>query len=212
MEGKGEMEIVDSAAHGAGPSNQSSTLETGALVEVTFQRDTCKKNKYLEAEPKALGITQIMLSLFSISIRCAGMQHEVTSHLALGSLALFGLIAGSVAIVAQNLHLPTLKACLGVQIVMCVMSVIFFIDSSRLLTINHIYSFCWVHFHNDSSEITTCQRIMDLYRHIMGVDMLVHVVQIALSATLAAFCCKVIQCCSPQTNVPVIAVNAPQAQ
>lgn len=37
--------------------------------------------------------------------------------------------------------------------------------------------------------------------HVIGIEMLVQATQIALSATLAAFCCKVIQCCSPRSNV-----------
>ncbi|MEQ2241295.1 hypothetical protein ILYODFUR_023936 [Ilyodon furcidens] len=36
------------------------------LVAVTFQRNANRKEKYLEAEPKALGITQICLSVYTI--------------------------------------------------------------------------------------------------------------------------------------------------
>ncbi|XP_042370687.1 uncharacterized protein LOC121964549, partial [Plectropomus leopardus] len=37
------------------------------LITVSFQRSAHRKEKYLEAEPKALGITQIGLSIFKIT-------------------------------------------------------------------------------------------------------------------------------------------------
>uniref|UniRef100_A0AAY5EH94 Uncharacterized protein n=1 Tax=Electrophorus electricus TaxID=8005 RepID=A0AAY5EH94_ELEEL len=246
MAEEGEVEIIDSGVQNAGPPNQRSMTETGALVEVTFQKEPYQKNKYLEAEPKALGcvhdtylvgrftlelllifglflhkaeisllflspkITQIMLSLFTMSIRLATLEKKLMSDFFVGSLALFGLIAGGVAVGAQNLHLPTLKACLGVQVVMCASSVVCFINSLGLLIGNRLDSMCWTYF-LVSSEKAMCLRLLDTYEHVMGVEMLAHTAQIALSATLAAFCCKVIQCCSPRTSVPVIAVNTPHS-
>ncbi|XP_076828326.1 uncharacterized protein LOC143474684 isoform X2 [Brachyhypopomus gauderio] len=158
MAEEGEVEMIDSTACGAGPPNQSSTPETGVLVKVAFQKDLYHKYKYLESEPKALGTTQIMLSLFVLSTRLATLRENLKLQFIFGNLTLFGLIAGSVAIAAQNLHLPT-----------------------------------------------------PLFDHTMGLEMLVQATQIALSVTLAAFCCKVIQCCNPQPSMPVIAVNTPQA-
>ncbi|KAK1796971.1 hypothetical protein P4O66_008371 [Electrophorus voltai] len=204
MAEEGEVEIIDSGVQNAGPPNQRSMTETGALVEVTFQKEPYQKNKYLEAEPKALGITQIMLSLFTMSIRLATLEKKLMSDFFVGSLALFGLIAGGVAVGAQNLHLPTLKACLGVQVMMCVVSVICFINS---MVTYHVSFMCWTYSQNRTLETTVCNRLQDTYDHIMGVELLAQAAQIALSATLAAFCCKVIQCCSPRTSVPVIAVN-----
>ncbi|XP_076828539.1 uncharacterized protein LOC143474811 [Brachyhypopomus gauderio] len=210
MTEEGEVEIIDTAACGAGPPNQSSTPETGVLVEVAFQKIPCQKNKYLEAEPKVLGITQIMLSLFVLSTRLATYENELKSEFFIGNLTLLGLIAGSVAIVAQNLHLPTLKACLGVQVVMSVTSLISFNSSMRLLQMYHVTSTCWMDFPNITLDMKMCRRFQAIFDHAMGVEMLVQLTQIALSVTLAVFCCKVIPCCSPRTR-PVIAVHTPQA-
>ncbi|XP_076828324.1 uncharacterized protein LOC143474684 isoform X1 [Brachyhypopomus gauderio] len=209
MAEEGEVEMIDSTACGAGPPNQSSTPETGVLVKVAFQKDLYHKYKYLESEPKALGTTQIMLSLFVLSTRLATLRENLKLQFIFGNLTLFGLIAGSVAIAAQNLHLPTLKACFGVQVVMCVLSVTSFISSMNLLLTHSVTHACW--YENVTSEIDMCNRLQPLFDHTMGLEMLVQATQIALSVTLAAFCCKVIQCCNPQPSMPVIAVNTPQA-
>ncbi|KAK1796973.1 hypothetical protein P4O66_008373, partial [Electrophorus voltai] len=118
-----------------------------------------------------------------------------------------GLIAGGVAVGAQNLHLPTLKACLGVQVVMCVVSVFCMITNLETEVENPGFRFCWRDSQNSTSGTILCGKLLDMYEHVMGVELLAEAAQIALSATLAAFCCKVIQCCSPRTSVPVIAVN-----
>ncbi|XP_035375615.1 uncharacterized protein LOC113584716 isoform X1 [Electrophorus electricus] len=207
MAEEGEVEIIDSGVQNAGPPKQNSMTETGALVEVAFQKDPYQKNKYLEAEPKALGITQIMLSLFLMSIRYAISGNESMAHLIFGGLSLFGLIAGGVAVGAQNLHLPTLKACLGVQVVMCVVSVFCMITNLGTEFESPGFRFCWRDSQNSTSGRILCGKLLDMYEHVIGVKLLAQAAQIALSATLAAFCCKVIQCCSPRTSVPVIAVN-----
>ncbi|XP_037391673.1 uncharacterized protein LOC108436241 isoform X3 [Pygocentrus nattereri] len=161
MTGDSDMEIVDSADHNAASQNDNAPNEIGALVEVTFQKNPHQEQKYLEAEPKALGLTQIMLSLFAISITIVIMHSDEMAPSLYGttcSLSTLGIIAGSVAIAAQNLHLP--KEALS---------------------------------------------------HLGGLEMLCQAAQVAISATLAAFCCKVIQCCSPRASMPMIVVNAPTA-
>ncbi|KAB5579449.1 hypothetical protein PHYPO_G00195190 [Pangasianodon hypophthalmus] len=204
MTDEGEMESIV-------PSALNTGSETGTLVEVKFQKNPYQTQKYLEAEPKALGVTQIMLSLFFLST--IGLNwRDYSSHIPViisVILSSVSIIAGSVAIAAQNLHLPTLKACLGLQVVACVFSVISFIISSGLMVEHSLFHYCWNSYHGGTSEKNMCDRMWSIYEHIVGIEMLVQVTQIALSATLAAFCCKVIQCCSPRDNVPVIVVNAP---
>ncbi|KAI4905070.1 hypothetical protein NFI96_016043, partial [Prochilodus magdalenae] len=219
---EGELEIIDSADHCAGPQNHNVPSERGALVEVTFHKKPYQEQKYLEAEPKALGVTQIMLSLFVISIILVVMQenewawgaHIVICSLSSLTMCLFtfckGLISGSVAIAAQNLQLPKLKACLGMQIVMCAVSVICFIISTGLMIDIRHFDVCW-EYHNDNATVDICNRMAEAHAHLVGVEALAQAVQIAISATLAAFCCKVVNCCSPWTSVPMIVVNTPAA-
>ncbi|XP_053089034.1 uncharacterized protein LOC128318084 isoform X2 [Pangasianodon hypophthalmus] len=200
---EGEMESIV-------PSALNTGSETGTLVEVKFQKNSYRTQKYLEAEPKALGVTQIMLSLFFMSII---FSTPTTDHFHTTIISPIcssvSIIAGSVAIAAQNLHLPTLKACLGMQIVACVGSMISFLSSFVLLGDYSVFTVCWGEYFGRTSQSDMCERLWSIYEHIMGIEMLVQATQFALSATLAAFCCKVIQCCSPRDNVPVIVVNAP---
>ncbi|KAM9424690.1 uncharacterized protein KZ484_003965 isoform 5-T6 [Pholidichthys leucotaenia] len=79
------------------------------LVAVTLQRDVHRKKKYLEAEPKALGITQLGLSIYVITCTLVFLSQRLdsTEDIALFILSPLVMIAGILAIVAQNLHLPT---------------------------------------------------------------------------------------------------------
>ncbi|KAF7706273.1 membrane-spanning 4-domains subfamily A member 4A-like [Silurus meridionalis] len=198
------------------PNVQNIGSETGALVEVKFQKTPYQTQKYLEGEPKALGVTQIMLTIFFINVICLNWRNHHSSETIIISIvfSLVSIAAGSAAIKAQNLHLTALKACLGFQVLACVFSVICFIISSTLLVEPYIVHFCWFDFNNENSTLARnmCNRMGHIYSHISGIEMLVQVAQIALSATLAAYCCKIIQCCSPRSNVPVIAVNVPSTE
>ncbi|KAM9425517.1 uncharacterized protein KZ484_010499 isoform 2-T2 [Pholidichthys leucotaenia] len=80
------------------------------LVAVTFQRDTDRKKKYLEAEPKALGITQMGLGGFVISFTAMFLSHNLgqpEADVTIFVTSTLVIVAGILAVVAQNLHLPT---------------------------------------------------------------------------------------------------------
>ncbi|KAG7235453.1 hypothetical protein INR49_002684 [Caranx melampygus] len=74
-----------------------------------------------------------------------------------------------------------LRACLGMEIVACGASLFNMI--CNLSTQSHFYAECVV----------------------------IQAVLLAISATLAAYCCKVINCCAPDPKVPVITVQSPPA-
>ncbi|XP_072315125.1 membrane-spanning 4-domains subfamily A member 4A-like [Eucyclogobius newberryi] len=101
-------------------------LSDSPLVLVSFQKNAQRRLKFLEGEPKALGITQICLSVFQSSCMASfitGDNEEKTwlaGFFIISSVLIF--IAGSVAIASKNLHLPTLKACVGMEIVASVAS------------------------------------------------------------------------------------------
>ncbi|KAG7330097.1 hypothetical protein KOW79_006319 [Hemibagrus wyckioides] len=204
MADESEMEGIAARALNTGS-------ETGALVEVMFEKNPYQTQKYLEAEPKALGVTQIMLALFYLSAVYLNWESNYgqTAVIISASLSPASIIAGSVAIAAQNLNLTTLKACLGMQVVACVFSVLCFFISSSLMVEHSFHHYCWHYVDNSTLEKKMCERLWSIAEHITGIELLVQATQIALSATLAAFCCKVIQCCSPKRNVPVVVVNTP---
>ncbi|XP_038849589.1 uncharacterized protein LOC120047996 isoform X2 [Salvelinus namaycush] len=181
----------------------------GPLVAVTFQKTAHKKQKYLESEPKALGVTQIALSVFYISSVIVILTNSISMVVEdltqiIGSV--FVIIAGSLAIAAQNLHLPTLKACLGMQVVACVASVINLIVSVSDMA-GHEYGYgCWKYVEiNSTDHNDSCYSITASTEHYLAELVLINTALIAISVTLAAYCCKVVNCCSPGQRMVIIA-------
>lgn len=182
------------------------------LVEVTFQRNTQRKRKYLEAEPKALGITQICLSVYRIVGAGVFWTEDLFLFLDIALLILCGLvmIAGSLAIHAKNLHLSTLKACLGMQIMACASSVINMIFT--IIELGQSPS-CWYYryYDEDNNQSFTkqevCQQVTSIHSHFYAGGILIHAALVAISATLAAYCCKVVNCCGPASRMPVVTVH-----
>ncbi|KAM3591130.1 uncharacterized protein V6R79_022961 [Siganus canaliculatus] len=182
------------------------------LVAVTFQEDANRKLKYLEAKPKALGITQIGLVLFQVNFVIVFMAKGVMDMKNLFPEIPFFIcspvvvIAGSVAVAARNLHVPTLKACLGMQIVACLLSMFNILLSMDM--VSYMYFDCWmgpdwdsqpIHFHNicDIVETTNINALAQF--------VILDVVLVAISITLAVYCCKAIGCCgSPDRTITQI--------
>ncbi|CAB1421324.1 unnamed protein product [Pleuronectes platessa] len=185
------------------------------LVEVSFQKNIHRNQKYLEAEPKALGVTQIGLSVFQI-ICVAVFLAKGLSHIGIDIpffiSSILVLIAGSVAVAAQNLHLPTLRACLGMQIVASGASLYNVVCS--LIKMEDTPTYCW-HYYYDNSTLRTgeiCHSIENIRSHFYAESVLIHAALLAISVTLAAYCCKVVNCCAPAPRMTVITVQAPAVQ
>ncbi|XP_044040885.1 uncharacterized protein LOC122870627 isoform X2 [Siniperca chuatsi] len=162
----------------AAAAEEGTSLAQSPLVTVTFQRDVHRKQKYLEAEPKALGV----------------------------------ILAGSVAIAAQNLHLPTLRACLGMEIVACGASIFNIICT--LLNMDRLPSYCHNYFYDNATLHygETCYLIESTQSHFYAEYMVIQVTLLAISGTLATYCCKVTNCCSPAPKMPVVTVQARPVQ
>ncbi|KAK2852058.1 hypothetical protein Q5P01_008334 [Channa striata] len=193
---------------------EDSSPAQSPLVAVSFQRNANRKQKYLEAEPKALGITQICLSVFNIlcaSVFLAKGAHQLTSEIPLFISSLLLVIAGSVALAARNLHLPTLKACLGMQIVACGACVVNLICT--LVKMDDMPHYFW-HYYYDrrTPQAEMFSRFEVVVHHFYAESGIIQVVLFAISATLAAYCSKVVNCCAPAPKMPVITVLAPPAQ
>ncbi|KAF7653333.1 hypothetical protein LDENG_00084220 [Lucifuga dentata] len=188
------------------------------LVQVTFQRNPARMQKYLESEPKALGITQIVLSVFEISSLALFLAEGLSfaeTDVPIIIASLLVIIAGSVAVAAQNLHLPTLKACLGMQIIASAASLM-----NVIVTLNKLDWVpirCWNYHHDDNVTVNReaardCIDAENAYSHLYAENMVIHMTLVAISITLAAYCCKVINCCSPARKMPVITVQTAPAQ
>ncbi|KAF4111424.1 uncharacterized protein LOC131543684 [Onychostoma macrolepis] len=197
---------VSSVAASAAQS-ASGSAEAGTLLEVTFQKNPRQKYKYLEAEPKILGVTEIALTVFFVVCRIpfyiSLRLHELILNSFILAFSCVGIISGSVAIAAQKLHLPTLKACLGMQVVTCV-AYVFCLLGTIVEPYSRIVD-CWYQYNNSD----TCIQLEKAFNLLYALDQLTVVTQIVLSVTIAAYCCKVIPCCVPRSDVPVIVMTLP---
>ncbi|XP_077083867.1 uncharacterized protein LOC143736942 [Siphateles boraxobius] len=217
MTSEPEADVSDVAALSASDSG-----DAGTLLEVTFQRNPRQKYKYLEAEPKILGVTEIALTVFFMGCKIPFSMpfdskdhypmyyYEWMIHTMMLAFSFVGIIAGSVAIAAQKLHLPTLKACLGMQVVTCVTNTFFLMTS---ISQPAHPGACWLYYdHNETiPENSKCTLVEEGFSYLTSLDQLMEATQIALSITLATYCCKVIPCCTPRSHVPVIAIMPPTA-
>ncbi|XP_056298162.1 membrane-spanning 4-domains subfamily A member 4D-like [Pseudoliparis swirei] len=209
--------MADGAAaveEGLGPAGPRGPAPS-PLVAVSFQKNVHRKEKFLEAEPKALGITQIGMSLFQITCVAVFLSQglsEKWTDVPFFIASLLLTIAGSVAVAAGNLHLPTLRACLGMQIVACVASVFNLICSLVKMEISP-YD-CWNYYYefNATHIEKPCHGIENTHTHLFAEVLVIQVALLAISVTLAAYCCKVVHCCSPAPKMPVITVHAAPVQ
>ncbi|XP_033839398.1 membrane-spanning 4-domains subfamily A member 4A-like [Periophthalmus magnuspinnatus] len=182
-------------------------LSDSPLVSVSFQRNEQRKLKFLEGEPKALGITQILLIFFHMSciatLTASGLGKELAIPHFVASVFIF--IAGSVAIAAKNLHLPTLRACLGMEIFSSVACLVNLIVS--LLQMESRHSCYYV----SDEDRPYCLNAESANAHLFAELVVIQVALFAISITLAVYACKVVNCCSPAPKVPVIMIQAPPA-
>ncbi|KAJ8246301.1 hypothetical protein GJAV_G00266060 [Gymnothorax javanicus] len=206
-----KMEV---AAVNGEPSTNIPGNEDGQLVAVSFKKNPHYAQKYLEAEPKALGLTQVTLSVFQISMLLALSMPVarfpifVDVSRIIGSL--FVIIAGITALAAQTLHLPTLKACFAMQVVAILASVINVIISCGTV---EDYDRCWMYEHNETESLeSSCRKMKNATSHFHAEVLLINIAILAICVTLAAYSGKTLNCCGARTSTPVITISAPPAQ
>uniref|UniRef100_A0A3B5L4B2 Uncharacterized protein n=1 Tax=Xiphophorus couchianus TaxID=32473 RepID=A0A3B5L4B2_9TELE len=147
-------------------AEQGASPAQSPLVTVTFQRNAKRTEKYLEAEPKVLGVGCVRV-----------------------------IIAGGVAVAAKNLHLPTLDVLLLVS---------FHVNNF----INHAYQ----NPHIQEFYPLILSTFQSIHSHFFAGGILIQACLLAISATLAAYCCKVINCCGAANKMPVITIQSPADQ
>ncbi|XP_066578732.1 uncharacterized protein LOC136768421 isoform X3 [Amia ocellicauda] len=155
------MEELSPAASASEETARPAT-EEGPLVTVSFQKNSSFTQKFLEGEPKALGITQIMLSVHVISIALMNWFNEMEQlDMMIVRLicSLITIIAGGVAISASNLHMPRIKACMAMEIIGCVCSVFVIYANLAIHTNSPIMYSCWMHLDKTMVEERVCQQL-----------------------------------------------------
>lgn len=190
-------------------------VEQGPLVSVTFQKNPARKQKYLEAQPKELGITQIGLTLYQMSwvfglVYIDSVPGETFLRVLFTIASVVVILAGSLAIAAKTLHIPTLRACLTMQILAIAASVFIFI----LMFGGFESGLEGCYFAHELRNETTnqqsiCDKLENAFYNLHAGGALVQTALLAISITLAVYCCKVINCCSPPSRMPVITLQAP---
>ncbi|XP_041922194.1 uncharacterized protein LOC121685638 isoform X3 [Alosa sapidissima] len=127
--------------------------------------------------------------------------------------ALGPIIAGSVAIAAQNLSLRTFRACLGLQVFTSIICGVTLLCMLGMLEDMHHHDPCryWTYDEVNGTVYEACTMLLQVEDHYSAGTKVVLATILGISITLAAYCCKVIQCCSPAGFMPVITVNAPPA-
>ncbi|KAM7377677.1 hypothetical protein PAMA_014130 [Pampus argenteus] len=204
--------MITAAAAAAAAAGEQRSAEK-PLVVVSFLKNDQRKKKYLEAEPKALGLTQIGLSVFQIvcvSVFLSKGLNDGGDDIVVLIASPLVVIAGSLAIAAQNLHLPTLRGCLVMQILACGASIFNIIFTFEKM--DNVPPKCWRYYYdnaNSSHHEATCHIIESTQAHFYAEFTVIHAALLAISATLATYCCKVVNCCSPAAKIPVITVHSP---
>ncbi|KAM3590636.1 uncharacterized protein V6R79_013330 [Siganus canaliculatus] len=171
------------------------------LVAISFQKDANRKQKYLEAEPKALGIAQIGLSVFQLSFVSACLAKDLLpldADVALFVASLLVMSAGGLTIAARNLHPPTLKACLGMQVVACIASIFNFVFS--LVKTHNAYFHCWLKYDPSVCFMGAVSKTIERFFVEMA---FIHLVLIAISVTVAVYCGKVVNCCGTPSRMVI---------
>lgn len=180
------------------------------LVSVSFQKNEQRKLKFLEGEPKALGITQICLSVFQgscmVSLMANGLdRNDLEIDFLITSVLI--LIGGSVAVASKNLCIATLKACVGMEIVATAASLFNLILC--LSQMDDYYCFHLAYENSTYDNMAFCRKIDAAHVHLFAELVVIQVTLLSISVTLVVYGCKVVTCCTPAPKVPVITIQAP---
>ncbi|XP_048382319.1 membrane-spanning 4-domains subfamily A member 15-like [Stegostoma tigrinum] len=162
---------------------------------------TAHLQKFLEGEPKALGVTQILNGLVQISF---GIPLSVATDFhskLLGSPFVIGImfiVSGALSIAAEkDPNIKLLRACLTWNVVSGFLAaaggIIYVTD---ILDILHC-----------TGSYTQCTHARDFYiisYVTVAILLLFTLLQLTVCITVSAFVCKSTRCCSPYSSMPLM--------
>uniref|UniRef100_W5N6T5 Uncharacterized protein n=1 Tax=Lepisosteus oculatus TaxID=7918 RepID=W5N6T5_LEPOC len=205
----------------------------GPLLSLSFQKDPEQKKKFLDSQPKALGVTQITVSLFTLSMGIVLVKEDISRPEEILCIVVTLIImfqspfAGGLAIAAVSLHLPTaglpgwlwsacsMKACLVMEIISSICTglgfFIFFAYQFILRIVVSDFNFCWRFENSTQPELRICRQFFELSMFFHNEQCLMLALNFTLGVTICSYCCKAIRCCGPASSMPVIVLNAPSA-
>ncbi|XP_041093406.1 uncharacterized protein LOC121305730 isoform X2 [Polyodon spathula] len=197
-----------------------SVREEGPAVTIHFEKAQNRIQKFREGHPGPLGVTQIMLGLFNfgfiiiLTVQFQKPSEDIWFHI---TAAFLVLIAGALAIACdKTLRLPLIKACLGMEVLgsAYICFILFFFGSFTVVNYPDYQAYCEYHFENEthSQELRLCQKYEIVKNYVVMEMDFVFLTQVAVSITIASYCCKAVQCCGAPRSVPVISVQQPSQQ
>uniref|UniRef100_UPI00398E909A membrane-spanning 4-domains subfamily A member 15-like n=1 Tax=Pristiophorus japonicus TaxID=55135 RepID=UPI00398E909A len=152
--------------------------------------------KFLNGEPKALGVTLIMLGIIQFGFGVPLRMAKVSEITGLGTpwwLAVLFIVSGALTIVCgQDPNKPRVTACLATNIINVIATgiavFIFCVDLSS-----------WHYIHN--TEVAAVMKYRQLSYGIKTVLFFFAVSGAVLNIILSVFCCKGLRYCSPSTQM-----------
>ncbi|XP_067915912.1 membrane-spanning 4-domains subfamily A member 15-like [Heterodontus francisci] len=166
---------------------------------------TAYTQKFLEGEPKALGVTQVMIGLVEISF---GVPLVLTPHLGATSFAaslvmgIVFIVSGALSIAAgKNPHIKLLRACLAMNII-----------SSFLAACGVVIYIVNIAMTPECISMSThCEQVGYLYSTIyytLVVLLIFTILEFTVSIVISAFVCKSTRCCHAYSSMPVILLES----
>ncbi|XP_041093407.1 uncharacterized protein LOC121305730 isoform X3 [Polyodon spathula] len=178
-----------------------SVREEGPAVTIHFEKAQNRIQKFREGHPGPLGVTQIMLGLFNfgfiiiLTVQFQKPSEDIWFHITAAFL---------------------IKACLGMEVLgsAYICFILFFFGSFTVVNYPDYQAYCEYHFENEthSQELRLCQKYEIVKNYVVMEMDFVFLTQVAVSITIASYCCKAVQCCGAPRSVPVISVQQPSQQ
>ncbi|XP_038654772.1 membrane-spanning 4-domains subfamily A member 15-like [Scyliorhinus canicula] len=174
----------------------------GGNTPITPQ--TAYAQKFLEGEPKALGVTAVLIGIVQILFGIPLALFTNFLPIILASPFLIGtmfVVSGALSIAAeQNPHIKLLRACLATNIISALLAIsgviVYLIDIQEV-------QICIVHSWN-------CQGPPQFYAlmyYTFIVLLLFTLLELTISIAIAAFVCKSTRCCHPYSSMPVLLLD-----
>ncbi|XP_041093193.1 uncharacterized protein LOC121305582 isoform X2 [Polyodon spathula] len=175
-----------------------SVREEGPAVTIRFEKVQNRIQKFREGHPGSLGVTQIMLCVFFFA--CGTIQYGSPFAEHWAEVAAVFLI----------------KACFCMEVLgsACTGFMLFIYSWPTVGYYSSYHPYCEYRFWNEthSQELKLCQKYELISDFVYMESLFALAAQVAVSITIASYCCKAVQCCGAPRSVPVISVQQPSQQ
>ncbi|XP_067915910.1 membrane-spanning 4-domains subfamily A member 15-like [Heterodontus francisci] len=184
---------------------ESAVCKPAATIQLCQQQKPLQK--FLKGEPKALGVTLIMLGIiqcgFSFPLHF-GRQTQMTVVGAPWWMAVLLIVSGSLAIVCdRDPNKPRVTACLATNILTA-------IAAGLAIIIYSVDLATWKYIHYNERK-----HDRDYLLLTYGIKVILFVFLVSgfiINLVLSVMCCKGLRYCSPTTNMPVVIVHNPSSE